>query len=141
VPAWRVAEGDVLLSGVSVMSVQWNAWRGRVRLGLSNGTGLDLAGERPVRVLTGVPDVPAGAGRPATAPGGWLVAVGDRVRLLRVQRGLSQRGRAQIAGVDRNPVPRIETGRSRPYLTTRWRVADGLGVPMARLGCRAWRLA
>jgi DNA-binding XRE family transcriptional regulator len=50
----------------------------------------------------------------------WLSVVGVRVRLLRGERGLSQRALAQAAGVDRQAVRRVEAGRGGTHLTTLW---------------------
>jgi transcriptional regulator with XRE-family HTH domain len=68
-----------------------------------------------------------------TAPAGWLSAVGERVRSLRTERGLSQRALAQAAGVHYKSVGKVEAGRSGVQLDTLWRVADGLGVYLADL--------
>jgi len=48
--AWRVSEGDVSPSGAWVVSVQRDPSRGHVRLGFSDGSALDVAGERRVMV-------------------------------------------------------------------------------------------
>jgi len=86
------------------------------------------------RTVTGVWGAPASRpGQPASAPADWLSAVGDRVRLLRVYRGLNRHALARKAGVDRKSVRRVEAGRSGPYLSTLWRMADGLDVYMADL--------
>jgi len=53
VPAWQVAEGDATPSGIAVVSVQRNAASGHVRIGLSNGTALIVAGERRLTVVFG----------------------------------------------------------------------------------------
>jgi len=51
VAAWRVAEGDISPSGAVVTSVQRDPARAHVRIGFSDGTALDVAGERRVVVI------------------------------------------------------------------------------------------
>jgi DNA-binding XRE family transcriptional regulator len=73
-------------------------------------------------------------GEEGAAQAGWRSAVGNRVRVLRGERGLSQRALAQAAGVGLQTVRRVEAGRGgAPLLTTLWGIADGLGVYMADL--------
>jgi transcriptional regulator with XRE-family HTH domain len=67
------------------------------------------------------------------APAGWLPMVGERVRRLRLERGLSQEALARAAGVNRRSVGRVEVGRSGVHLLTLWRMADGLNVHPADL--------
>jgi hypothetical protein len=52
VSAWRVAEGDVSPSGLSIVSVHRDPSTGRVRIGYSSGESLTLAGERRVVVVS-----------------------------------------------------------------------------------------
>jgi hypothetical protein len=58
VPAWRVSRGDVSPSGARVVGVCRDESRGRVKIGFSDGSELDLAGER--RVLVEIPRLSAG---------------------------------------------------------------------------------
>jgi hypothetical protein len=51
VQAWQVSEGDRSPSGALVVSVQRDPSHGHVRIGLSDGNALDLAGERCVPVV------------------------------------------------------------------------------------------
>ncbi len=51
VSAWRVSEGDRSPSGAHVVTVQRDPSRGHVRIGFSDGSSLDLAGERRVLVV------------------------------------------------------------------------------------------
>src|SRR5262249_48920171 len=56
-----------------------------------------------------------------------------RVRVLRGERGLSQRALARAAGVGCQAVRRVEAGRGGALLATLWGIADGLGVYLADL--------
>jgi DNA-binding XRE family transcriptional regulator len=106
-----------------------------VRRGLADHGGLGL---RHVISSPAAPAVCLGAvqddlGITVSAPTDWLPAVGARVRLLRLQRGLSQAALDRVAGVGRGSVHRLEAGRSGVHLTTLWRVAVGLDVYPADL--------
>ncbi len=59
VPAWRVNEGDMSPGGARVVSVQRDPARGHVRIGLSTGATLDLAGESRFLVAERAHDEPA----------------------------------------------------------------------------------
>jgi hypothetical protein len=52
-PAWGVPEGDRTPAGVAVVSVLRNVATGRVRIGLANGIGITVAGQRLVAVVPG----------------------------------------------------------------------------------------
>ncbi|RMH59156.1 MAG: helix-turn-helix domain-containing protein [Zetaproteobacteria bacterium] len=58
-------------------------------------------------------------------------AVGDKIRLLREQQGLSQRGLADAAGISAPALSQIESGQTSPSVATLEKLADGLGIAMA----------
>lgn len=58
---------------------------------------------------------------------------GDRVRLLREQRGLSQDRLAADAGLHKNYVGAVERGAYNVTLKTAYRLAQALGVPLTDL--------
>lgn len=65
----------------------------------------------------------------------WVLArrraIGDRIRVLRRARGLSQEKLAELAGIDRQAINRIEQGHASPLLDNLIRITAALG---ARLG-------
>ena len=62
----------------------------------------------------------------------YMVALGQRIRGMREERGLTQQAVAEIAGVATDMVSRLENGRyTSPGLRTLLRIADALGVPLA----------
>jgi len=59
--------------------------------------------------------------------------IGDRLRRLRLEAGLSQRELAKRSGVDREHINQIEANKTKSMtLRTAERLAKGLGVPPAR---------
>jgi transcriptional regulator with XRE-family HTH domain len=66
----------------------------------------------------------------ASQPG---IAVGARVRALRVERGLSLSALATAAGIGKGSLSELETGRRNPTLDTLYALAGPLGVPLASL--------
>ncbi|MFI9235751.1 helix-turn-helix domain-containing protein [Streptomyces sp. NPDC053079] len=60
-------------------------------------------------------------------------AVGHRIRATRLDRNLSQEKLAELAGLDRQAVNRIEGGVSSPRLDSLLRIADALQVSLAAL--------
>lgn len=62
-----------------------------------------------------------------------LVALGRAIREMRAARGISQEKLALLAEVDRSYVGRIERGDNNVALLTLRRLADALGVSVARL--------
>jgi transcriptional regulator with XRE-family HTH domain len=59
--------------------------------------------------------------------------VGDNLRRLRGQRGLSLEKLARIAGVSRAMLGQIELGQSTPTIKTLWRISRALDVPFSAL--------
>jgi transcriptional regulator with XRE-family HTH domain len=62
-----------------------------------------------------------------------MTPLGQRVRALRLERGLQQRQLADQAGLTPSMVSQIESGRLTPSLHTLGRLAAALGVPIASL--------
>ena len=60
-------------------------------------------------------------------------ALGDAVRALRHERGLSQEALADRAGMSANYVGDAERGERNLSLRALWQIADGLGVPASEL--------
>jgi transcriptional regulator with XRE-family HTH domain len=59
--------------------------------------------------------------------------VGENLRRLRTQRGLSLERLAQQSGVSRAMLGQIELGQSAPTINVLWRIARGLGVTFSAL--------
>jgi transcriptional regulator with XRE-family HTH domain len=62
-----------------------------------------------------------------------FAAFGDRLRALRAERGLSQQGLADAAGVAYRSIQYLEAGTRAPQHETLDALADALGVPYAEL--------
>lgn len=62
-----------------------------------------------------------------------LRRIGQRVRMLRAERGLSQSEAAERAGISSAQLSQIESGRSSTTLWTLTRIGQELDVPLARL--------
>jgi transcriptional regulator with XRE-family HTH domain len=58
------------------------------------------------------------------------VDVGTRLRQLRTERGRSMRGLARDSGLSNNALSMIERGRTSPSVSTLYKLADALGVPI-----------
>jgi transcriptional regulator with XRE-family HTH domain len=58
------------------------------------------------------------------------VDVGDRLRSLRLERGQSMRALARASGLSTNALSMIERGRTSPSVSTLYKLADALGVPV-----------
>ena len=61
------------------------------------------------------------------------IAVGARIRALRVERGWSLSALAAEAGIGKGSLSELETGRRNPTLDTLYALAGPLGVPLASL--------
>lgn len=59
--------------------------------------------------------------------------LGERIRQLRLARGLSQEGLAERSGLHTTQVQRIEQGKLNPRLTTLSCLAGGLGTSLSHL--------
>lgn len=74
---------------------------------------------------------------PSAPPPDWVLvrrrAIGDRIREVRGERKLSQQGLAELAGMERQAVNRIEQGHQSPIVDNLIRIAHALGVPLADL--------
>ncbi len=62
-----------------------------------------------------------------------LRRLGERIRVARGARGMTQEQLAHKAGLSRAYVARLETGRHNPPVLTLARIAKALKVPMADL--------
>lgn len=60
-------------------------------------------------------------------------AIGQRIRAERLHGNLTQERLADLAGMDRQAINRIENGHSSPLLDHLLQIADALGVPLADL--------
>lgn len=60
-------------------------------------------------------------------------SVGNQVKELRVQQGLTQAELAEIVGIARVSVLSIEKGRFIPTIETALRISQALGVPLEEL--------
>lgn len=76
---------------------------------------------------------------PTAPPPDWVIdrrrAIGDHIRAVRreVRPRLSQEKLADLAGMDRQAINRIEQGHQSPLLDNLIRIADALNVPLADL--------
>lgn len=68
-----------------------------------------------------------------TVDNGLLKSFGQRLRLLRNKRGLSQEEFASRCRLDRTYISGIERGRRNPSLRNIKRIAEQLGVTMSQL--------
>ena len=56
--------------------------------------------------------------------------VGERLQRLREERGLSMRALAKSSGLSANALSMIERGRTSPSVSTLYKLADALNVPV-----------
>lgn len=70
-------------------------------------------------------------------PPDWVLerrrAIGERIRAARWLTGLTQEKLAELAGMDRQSINRIEQGHASPLLDNLIRIADALNVSLADL--------
>ena len=70
-------------------------------------------------------------------PSDWVLArrqaISDRIRAVRRQQGLSQERLAELAGMDRQAINRIEQGHQAALIDNLIRIAAALDVPLAEL--------
>lgn len=62
-----------------------------------------------------------------------VVYIGERLRRLRERKALRQEDLAELAGVGKNTVNRIEKNRTEPHMTTVKKLAEALDVDPAEL--------
>ena len=63
-----------------------------------------------------------------------MIAVGQRVRVVREERGLTQHALSELTGVTTDMISRLENGRyTTPGLRTLFRIADGMGLTVSAL--------
>ncbi len=67
------------------------------------------------------------------APADLTPVVGENLRRLRTQRGLSLEKLAKASGVSRAMLGQIELGQSAPTINVLWKIARALGVPFSTL--------
>lgn len=60
--------------------------------------------------------------------GNELKVLGGRIKAVRESRGLSIRDLAELAGINKSQIVRIESGQSDPHYTTLLRIARALEV-------------
>ena len=74
---------------------------------------------------------------PSAPPPTWILArrraLGDRIRAERSTRKLSQERLAELAGMDRQAINRIEQGHQAALVDNLFRIAWALDVPLADL--------
>lgn len=74
---------------------------------------------------------------PSAPPPDWVLArrraVGEQIRTARRAQGLSQERLAELAGMDRQAVNRIEQGHASAKLDNLIRLAHALNVPLSKL--------
>ena len=58
------------------------------------------------------------------------IDVGNRLRLLRESRRISMRTLAQLSGLSANALSMIERGKTSPSVSTLYRLADAMGIPV-----------
>jgi transcriptional regulator with XRE-family HTH domain/quercetin dioxygenase-like cupin family protein len=63
-------------------------------------------------------------------PAGEVSALGERVREERLRRGISLRGLARDVGVSASMISQIETGKTRPSVSTLYAITSALGITM-----------
>jgi transcriptional regulator with XRE-family HTH domain len=70
---------------------------------------------------------------PAQVETASLADIGDRLRQERVRQGISQRGLADRVGLSPSLISQIETGRSKPSVSTLYSIVTELGISLDRL--------
>ncbi|MFW3459722.1 helix-turn-helix transcriptional regulator [Streptomyces microflavus] len=74
---------------------------------------------------------------PTEPPPAWVLArrrtLGDRIRLARLSRHLSQERLGELSGQDRQTINRIEQGHVSTRIDTLFRIARALDVPLSDL--------
>ncbi|RMG91795.1 MAG: helix-turn-helix domain-containing protein [Zetaproteobacteria bacterium] len=60
-----------------------------------------------------------------------MQAIGERIKRLREQQGLSQRALAEASGISAAALSQLESGQTSPSVATLEKLADGLGIAVA----------
>lgn len=105
---------------------------------LANEAGRCCANVRST-IQTSEVDHASVGGVPSAPPPDWVLdrrrAIGDHIRAARreVKPRLSQQKLAELAGMDRQAINRIEQGHQAALIDNLIRIADALGVPLSDL--------
>ena len=74
---------------------------------------------------------------PSAPPPDWVLVrrrvIGDRIRAARLHANLTQEKLAELAGMDRQTINRVEQGHQSPIVDNLIRIADAIGVPLSDL--------
>lgn len=74
---------------------------------------------------------------PSAPPPAWVLdrrrAIGDHIRSVRREANLTQEKLAELSGMDRQSINRIEQGHQAAIIDNLIRIADALNVPLADL--------
>ena len=63
----------------------------------------------------------------------FLLKVGNRIKQLRTDKGLSQQELAALLDYEKSNLSRLESGKTNPKIATLMRVAEALGVTLMDL--------
>ncbi|MEU5596715.1 helix-turn-helix transcriptional regulator [Streptomyces sp. NPDC020298] len=74
---------------------------------------------------------------PSAPPPDWVIArrraIGDQIRDARMHANLTQQRVAELAGMERQAINRIEMGHQAALIDNLICIADAIGVPLAEL--------
>lgn len=74
---------------------------------------------------------------PSAPPPDWVLdrrrVIGDQIRAARLEANLTQQKVAELAGMERQAINRIEQGHQAALIDNLIRIADAIGVPLADL--------
>lgn len=70
---------------------------------------------------------------PTQMSSGSMADIGDRLRVERTSQGISQRALAERLGLSPSLISQIETGRSKPSVSTLYAIVTELGISLDRL--------
>ncbi len=73
-----------------------------------------------------------GAANVSATASAQLTVVGDKVRSMRKEKGMTLARLSEITGLSPAIVSQIERGRANPSFTTLWQLANGLGIPVGK---------
>lgn len=63
----------------------------------------------------------------------FLKNLGERIRIIREEKGITQKNLANTIGKDQQSIQRLETGRINPSIYYLTEIATGLEVPVTQL--------